>query len=432
MPPLFIILCTLFTLSLAAAAAAAAPNPAPNPSAVVRLDAHTRLTVLTPTLVRIESGPGDDRATLAVVNRALPVPPFTVTPDSRGVVIATAALSVNFTLGGPPGGACAAPRGGTDAEGAVRSPSYPHGLPNATLAACCAACGRDPQCVAWAFAEDTRVCFPLAAFAGTRGAANRSFGEWRAPSVAISSAGPSGAPFVWTPRRGREAGNLNGTYFSLDSSSRADEGPMGAIAEYGARMQPGLLSASGFGVLDDTAGARTEPHAGAPTGAWLADAPGADSLDLYFQAHGGLDYRGALREWAAVLGAPALLPRAALGPMWSLYFAFNQSFFVNSVLGGYKNFSIPLSTVVLDDDVSAAAPAPVHPPPPIPRARAPAHLSSLRALPPACSGTSSPPTGRAPGGATTTPTRPTGPTWRALRSPCTRTATSRAPRCGCP
>jgi hypothetical protein len=60
-----------------------AANPVPNASAIITLG-NARFTVLTSQLVRLEyagaragQGGGDDRATLAVINRDLLVPQFT-------------------------------------------------------------------------------------------------------------------------------------------------------------------------------------------------------------------------------------------------------------------------------------------------------------------------------------------------------------------
>ena len=77
-------------------------NPVARPEAQVVVG-NARFTVLTDRLVRMEwseSGAFEDNATLAIVNRDLPVPKFTVTRSGEGVRIKTAALELNYKGGG--------------------------------------------------------------------------------------------------------------------------------------------------------------------------------------------------------------------------------------------------------------------------------------------------------------------------------------------
>jgi hypothetical protein len=75
-------------------------NPLANAASVVT-SGSARFTVLTPSLLRLEflpgGGPFEDRQTMAIWNRNLPVPPFTSTPTASGVVIETSALVLNYT-----------------------------------------------------------------------------------------------------------------------------------------------------------------------------------------------------------------------------------------------------------------------------------------------------------------------------------------------
>jgi len=71
---------------------------------------------------------------------------------------------------------------GRDATGPVRCAALPDGLPNTTAAACCAACNAQPDCVA--YVVDTGrggTCWPLAAYAGTAPAGERTFGGAPSP-----------------------------------------------------------------------------------------------------------------------------------------------------------------------------------------------------------------------------------------------------------
>ena len=77
-------------------------NPVARPEARVVVG-NARFTVLTDRLVRMEwseNGAFEDNATLAIVNRDLPVPKFTVTRTGEGVRIKTAALELNYKGGG--------------------------------------------------------------------------------------------------------------------------------------------------------------------------------------------------------------------------------------------------------------------------------------------------------------------------------------------
>lgn len=112
---------TLFALFvlLLSASAFAEGNPKANEAAIVT-SGNARFTVLTDRLIRMEwsaDGKFEDRATLAIVNRDLPVPQFTQTATADGVTIRTSAvtlvymgngkftadnLSVSFKLNGKP------------------------------------------------------------------------------------------------------------------------------------------------------------------------------------------------------------------------------------------------------------------------------------------------------------------------------------------
>jgi hypothetical protein len=77
-------------------------NPVARPEAQVTVG-NARFTVLTDRLVRMEwseTGAFEDHATLAVVNRDLPVQKFTVTRTGDGVRIKTDALELSYKGGG--------------------------------------------------------------------------------------------------------------------------------------------------------------------------------------------------------------------------------------------------------------------------------------------------------------------------------------------
>lgn len=77
---------------------AATNNPVANPKAVI-VYGNARFTVLTPRLIRLEwseDGAFEDRATLAIVNRDLPVPDFKVQKNAKRLIIKTSDLTLEY------------------------------------------------------------------------------------------------------------------------------------------------------------------------------------------------------------------------------------------------------------------------------------------------------------------------------------------------
>ena len=73
-------------------------QPKADPLAVV-LSSQARFTVLTPQMIRMEwaaDGSFEDRPSLIVLNRRLPVPQFTQTMDGNDLVIRTSALELRY------------------------------------------------------------------------------------------------------------------------------------------------------------------------------------------------------------------------------------------------------------------------------------------------------------------------------------------------
>lgn len=348
---------------LAAALAAPPPDPRPAPGAVVLApSARARFTVLSPSLLRLQyasDGVFSDAPTLAIVNRALPVPAFTSSFNATtGVLtLTTGALTLTFNdSAAAPSAACAAPAPGTDAgPPRVRSVAFPAGAPAADAAACCAACARAPDCAAYVFDDAQRVCFPLASFNGTVPARNRTFaahaagGGFSRASLRIAAAAlPGGAPLAWAPGD-EQAANLLGTVTQMDCYTT----PAECFATYTAELAAsrGLLARDGWTVFDDSATTLRGPPR-ADGSRWWAP-PRAGDVDLYFSAYGD-DFRGALAGFASVMGAPELPPRAALGIFWSQNYPWTNitgnTSIVTGVLDQYAALDIPLSTLVLDMD----------------------------------------------------------------------------------
>ena len=87
-----------------AAAATETLDPAADPAAVV-VSGNMRFTVLTPRMIRIEQSANkrfEDRATFAIVNRRLPVPPFTTETQGGYLYVRTEALTLKYLIGSTP------------------------------------------------------------------------------------------------------------------------------------------------------------------------------------------------------------------------------------------------------------------------------------------------------------------------------------------
>lgn len=77
-------------------------DPVANPKAQV-VSGNARFTVLTDRLIRMEwseNGKFEDNATLAIINRNLPVPAFTTAKSGSGVQIKTSAVTLNYSGNG--------------------------------------------------------------------------------------------------------------------------------------------------------------------------------------------------------------------------------------------------------------------------------------------------------------------------------------------
>lgn len=77
-------------------------DPVADHDATIRFDnPAVRFTVLTERVIRMEQGRGEDRKTLAVINRKLPVPLFSSEIQDGVLVIETKFLRLEYTLGQP-------------------------------------------------------------------------------------------------------------------------------------------------------------------------------------------------------------------------------------------------------------------------------------------------------------------------------------------
>ena len=132
---------------------------------------------------------------------------------------------------------------------------------------------------------------------------------------------------VW--RFGQKADGLGGTARTLDEA----DGPI--------PLEGGIVSRSGFAVLDDSAS-----HLLGEAG-WLEPRqPG--TRDLYFWGYGH-DYALALRDFYRLCGPTPMLPRYALGNWWSRYYPYTQESYLE-LMDRFQEEDIPFTVGVIDMD----------------------------------------------------------------------------------
>ena len=132
---------------------------------------------------------------------------------------------------------------------------------------------------------------------------------------------------IW--RFGQKVDDLRGTARTLDEAN-------GAIP-----LEPGILSRSGFAVLDDSASQILLPDG------WLK--PRKKGIqDLYFWGYGH-DYTQALQDFYRLCGATPMLPRFALGNWWSRYYRYTQQSYLE-LMDRFQQENIPFTVGVIDMD----------------------------------------------------------------------------------
>jgi len=104
---------------------------------------------------------------------------------------------------------------------------------------------------------------------------------------------------------------------------------------------PGVLSLSGFSVLDDSTSATIKDS-------WLAQRSDADCQDWYFFAY-GRDYPQALSNFVQLYGRIPMLPRWAFGVWFSLYDQMHDDDY-RQLVKRFDELELPLDVLVLDVD----------------------------------------------------------------------------------
>ena len=132
--------------------------------------------------------------------------------------------------------------------------------------------------------------------------------------------------------------NLKGTYRTLDMAGGAT------------KMEDGLLSRSGWAVVDDSKSLVFNESG------WLAPrttqeyqyAIRSTQHDLYFFGY-GTDYAACLRDFTALAGKIPMIPRYILGNWWSRYWAYTQEE-LKALMEDFRAHDVPLSICIVDMD----------------------------------------------------------------------------------
>lgn len=141
-------------------------------------------------------------------------------------------------------------------------------------------------------------------------------------------------------RWGEKPSNLGGTYRTLDMV----DGKYALWYDQDIQLEPGVVSQSGYAVLDDSKSMLFDAEKG-----FIAPRrPGADQLDYYLFAYGH-DYREAVKDLYTISGSTPLLPRWALGNWWSRYYEYTTETYL-ALMDKFKSEKIPLSVSVIDMD----------------------------------------------------------------------------------
>ena len=134
--------------------------------------------------------------------------------------------------------------------------------------------------------------------------------------------------------------NLLGTTRTLDGAD-------GAKFYYSEPMEPGILSRSGWSVVDDS-----QRHLLVPVeshwDSWVECRPEGNRQDLYLFAYGH-DYTKALNDYTKVAGRIPLPPRFAFGYWWSRYWQYSDNE-LRDLVSVMKSMDIPIDVLIVDMD----------------------------------------------------------------------------------
>jgi alpha-glucosidase (family GH31 glycosyl hydrolase) len=152
----------------------------------------------------------------------------------------------------------------------------------------------------------------------------------------------NGTDVVWKPGT-PDTGNLLGTVDTLDGVTGAN-----------INLEPGLLSRSGWTVVDDTVRPLFDSadfsfeKGEQSTWPWVMPRPPGERQDWYFFGYGH-EYKRALYDFTRVAGKIPLPPRFAFGAWWSRYWSYTDQEF-EDLVHNFRAHEVPLDVLVIDMD----------------------------------------------------------------------------------
>lgn len=142
----------------------------------------------------------------------------------------------------------------------------------------------------------------------------------------------NGRKVEWMPGM-KDTLNLKGTTRTLDNT------------DGDAQLEDGLLSRSGWMVVDDTDRLLFD---GNPDWSWVTTKPEGNGQDWYFFGYGH-DYKKALYDYTKVAGKIPMPPKFALGYWWSRYWTYSDAE-LRSLVDDFKAYNIPMDVLIIDMD----------------------------------------------------------------------------------
>lgn len=342
-------------------------NPLPAPGAVVVDSTGTaRFTVLTPRLIRMEqaSAPGafEDRATIAFLNRNLPVPSFTHGEAGGVLTITTASVVLSYTVG-QPFSRTTLTVASADPTSAFTSWRFGAAFPGNLLGTIR---GLDEQ-------SETSLNCTLNAGIDDNGEFNHC--EWGLISRdgwAVVDDTPNyclDANDWWSTTGSRKCG---ATFAGTDATDPTNSNafPLGTTVASQADCCAACMSDPSCGagyVWDTNAGqspncwplagmnGKTPSSQGRTLGLATNPTSNTDAVDLYGFFHGH-DYYGAIADFVAVSGKTAMVPKYAAGVWWSRWYDLSN-YDTTKIVDDYESRQIPLDVFVIDMDWHVSAPS---------------------------------------------------------------------------
>jgi alpha-glucosidase (family GH31 glycosyl hydrolase) len=143
----------------------------------------------------------------------------------------------------------------------------------------------------------------------------------------------NGRAVTWHPGM-EDPLNLKGTTRTLD----------GANGEKDVNLEQGLVSRSGWSLIDDS----EKPLFDGSEWDWVAARPSGERQDWYFLGYGH-EYKKALNDFTLLAGKIPMPPRFAFGYWWSRYWTYSDSE-LRTLIADMRRYDVPIDVLIIDMD----------------------------------------------------------------------------------